>query len=192
MYRILPAVAVLALACIGCSPSLPSNPSEVSDGTVIRWLEEPSAYTSAHYLGLDGRIVLVVWSDIAGESSSNSTSSGGVVTLHGESTSKDGRKLVWRCDATADGAGTLTLDDREFDLAEGRIFLVSMADDSCKVQQLKRGTIATSTIDRKIREFAQEQEVAAFFSQKSREEDRPDAIPQGAPETEQGAGAQAP
>ena len=66
------------------------------------------------------------------------------------------------------GPGTRTLDDRKYDLAEGRIFLVSMADDSRKVQQLKRDTIATSTIDRKIREFAQEQEVAAFFWNRNR------------------------
>jgi hypothetical protein len=166
MYRNSLVAAVLIPSLIGCTPS---NPSEVSNGTIIGWLEEPSVNTSAHYMGLNGRIVLVVWSDVVGSSRSNSTSSAKGVTLNGDSTSKDDRKLVWKCDATADGAGTLTLGDSKYDLADGCIFLVSMRNGSSNIQQVSRETIATSTIARRVRELKREEEITAFFSQQAPE-----------------------
>jgi hypothetical protein len=71
------------------------------------------------------------------------------------------------CNASIDGTGTLPLGDTKCDLADGFVFLVSTKDGSSKVQQVKRETIATSTIDRKIRELAKEKEVTTFFSQQS-------------------------
>jgi hypothetical protein len=168
--------ALLIPPLIGCTP--PQSPA-VSNGTVLKILGDPSLQTSIEYVGLDDRIALIIWTDVVGSSNSSSTDSPGGISLRGELNSNDGRKLAWKCDASTDGTGTLTLSDTQYDLAEGFVFLVSTRDGLPKVQQVKRGTIAASTIDQKIRELAKEKEVTAFFSKQSTPEDRPNLNPEG-------------
>jgi hypothetical protein len=159
--------SLLTLSLFGCAPS---NSSGVSTGTILGSLGDLSAATSVDYMGLEDRIVLVMWSDVVGSSSSKSASSENGVTLHGESNSKDGRKLAWKCDAFAGGDGTLTLGDEKYDLVDGCIFLVSTRAGSLNVLQLSREAIATSDVTRSIRELAKENEITAFFSRQSPED----------------------
>ena len=167
MYHNMNLGCMLVLLLAGCMPP-PS--SALSEGRVLIYLGDPSVQTSVEYVGLDDRVVLVIWSDVAESSSSNSASTANGFTLNGESSSKDGRKLVWKCDVSADGAGTLTLNDKKYGLAEGCIFLVSARRASVNVQQLSRAPIVTSEIGQWIRKLAKEKEFTEFFSQQSPED----------------------
>jgi len=160
-YSALP-ILLLILLLIGC---VPSRSPAVNNGTVLVYLGDLSVQTSVEYLGLDERIVLVIWGDVVGDSSCSSTESPDGVTLHGELNSSDGRKLVWECDVSTEGAGTLMLEDTKYDLADGFLFLVSIKDGLFKIHQVNCERIATGNIGQRIREMAKEKEVAAFFSQ---------------------------
>ena len=166
MYRNMLFGCLLILPLIGCGT--PSS-SAVSDGTILTYLGDPSVQTSIEYVGLDNRIVLVIWSDVVGSSSSNSTSSVNGVILTGKFNSNDGRELAWKCEASADGGGILMLGGNEYDLADGYVFLVSAMESSFNVQQVRRKTTATSDIDRTVRELAKEKEITEFFSQQARD-----------------------
>jgi hypothetical protein len=144
---------------------MPPQSLAVSDGTILTYPDDGSAYISVQYVALDDRIVLLIWSDVAGSSASRSTSFPDGVTLCGESTSEDGREIAWECRASADGSGALTIGDATYDLANGFMFLVSSAQDGeITVEQKQLDTMAVTDIGPIVRELGQDKEITTFFS----------------------------
>jgi hypothetical protein len=124
-------VSVTLSACIaswGCKDSRwgggESNSSgSPSDGT-------PFNYTIQH-LTFEGRVYLVL---VADHCSGGGAGSG--PAARGQFHAVDGRNIGWSC-TTQDGtSGTLTLDGRQFDLAKGAVFVVSLKENKTSVEQL--------------------------------------------------------
>src|SRR5262249_20676639 len=112
----------------------------------------------------DGRMAVVVWTDVSSGSSSFlppiTTKAEGFV-FEGRHRGPDGRHIDCRC-ATKDGrTGAVTINDKTFELDQGALFLVSTISGETQVRQLKRemvkfageGLRDLSKIDPEIRDF---------------------------------------
>ncbi|HBI43585.1 MAG TPA: hypothetical protein DDY78_12150 [Planctomycetales bacterium] len=113
----------------------------------------------------DGRMAFVVWTDVSGGSSAMLppvTTKGEGFVFEGRHQGSDGRHIDCRC-ATKDGrAGTVTINDKTFDLAQGALFLVSTISGQTQVRQLERNTLKLKGED--LKELAKnDQEIRDFF-----------------------------
>lgn len=130
--RLLATVGALALAFgfCGCAPS--SRGWAVSSGSTSQ--REDGAmysYSTLHFARND-RIYLL----LATARGTGNTYRGGDGKYEGELLTKDGVKIAWSC-TTQDGqSGKVAIDNQEFDLTAGALFLVSTTDKSAHVQQL--------------------------------------------------------
>jgi len=114
----------------------------------------------------DGRIAVVVWTDVSSGGSSFlppiTTKAEGFV-FEGHHRGPDGRHIDCRC-ATKDGrAGAVTINDKTFDLAHGILFLVSTISGETQVRQLKRDTLKLE--GENLMDLAKnDQEIRNFFA----------------------------
>jgi hypothetical protein len=114
----------------------------------------------------DGRTVVTVWTDVSSGSSSLAprvaTRAEGFV-FEGHHRGPGGRYVDCRC-STPDGrTGTVTINDKTFDLADGALFLVSTQRGQTEVCQLKRDTLKLGPEG--LKDLARnDQEILDFFS----------------------------
>jgi hypothetical protein len=110
----------------------------------------------------DGRTAVVVWSDVASSTDySDGTMAGGSV-FNCYQSAANGR-VDCRCVSSDGRTGTVTINEKSFDLARGALFLVSTANGQTRVLQLNRDL---SQLDRShITDLAKnDQEISGFFS----------------------------
>lgn len=82
---------------------------------------------------------LMLWTDITGESGTNSSTSTSdpMFRQTGYAQAADGRRVEWQLE-TADGqTGTFKVGDQRFDFTQGTLFLIETAQGSPQVQQLQ-------------------------------------------------------
>ena len=114
----------------------------------------------------DGRTVFASWTDVSSGSSTlvprAATMAEGFV-FEGHHRGPDGRLVDCRC-STPDGCtGTVTINDRTFDLAHGALFLVSTQGGRTEVRQLRRDT--SKLAPEGLKDLARnDQEILDFFS----------------------------
>jgi hypothetical protein len=93
---------------------------------------------------VDGKqgLAILVWCDISGQAggSSGNSTSGGAGSAEYASTVRaaDGRQVAWTWLTPDNAGGKFTLNGTDYDLAEGRLFLVSTKDGKAVVRQLQR------------------------------------------------------
>lgn len=128
---------LVALLC-SCQPAPPSIPLVGTSGSRL-WSGPAGGVPgldSGHirYMGN----LLVIWAADASESGGGSTS--GKDGVHGDGflTLKNGRKVNYSFRLPDAKSGTLTLDGTEYDLANGRVFLVKPAGDKLEVKQIEK------------------------------------------------------
>jgi len=132
--RLLAVVGAFALAfgLCGCSASA-GRSWEVSNGSTSQ--RDDGAMYSYGSLALtrDSQVYFV----LATARGTGNSYAGGEGKYQGELHASDGVKIAWSC-TTQDGqSGRVAIDNQEFDLTAGAMFLVSTKDKSTHVQQLK-------------------------------------------------------
>ncbi len=129
---VLAAIAIgLAVASAGCTPKStpPSGTSILSNGVDFNFT----------YLHWDAGLAVILIDEVAGgrgSSGSGSTNSP-VYTMSGYA-GGGGKGYQWRLEATAGKTGTLRVDGRDYDLANGAVFVLKLKDDKLQIHQLKR------------------------------------------------------
>lgn len=144
-------------------------------GGVLTWDETGGSASSLP--GIDQATVyyessvLVVWSDFdkggGGRSGENSHGAEG----HGRLESRDHGAVEFHYEIKGSQAGMLTVNETDYNLAAGRLFLVSAADEQVAVKQLQRD-LRDLRFDRKsLQAFARgDSEIAAFFGGRASEQ----------------------
>lgn len=82
---------------------------------------------------------LMLWTDISGESGTNSSTSSSdpMFRQTGYAQAADGRRVEWQLE-TADGqTGSFKVGEQQFDFTQGTLFLIETAEGSPQVQQLQ-------------------------------------------------------
>ena len=95
--------------------------------------------TSVQYVSItpDGRISLVIWSDLNGGGGNNSESTlFGSTRCEGFFSSPDGRRIDWEWKAAKEKGGDFQINGMPHDLANGTLFLVSTKGGQVRVTQL--------------------------------------------------------
>jgi hypothetical protein len=101
--------------------------------------------TTVQYVGRGGGLLVVVWSDQSGKaaqseagSSTAFASSSGRTEWHSSVKARDGSAVQLKC-ATTDGkTWTVTVNDKEYRLEDGALFLVRTRGGPAKVSQVKQ------------------------------------------------------
>ena len=127
-------------------------------------------HTSAQYVstGRDGRIALLIWTDLTGQT--GSSADGGLfgATCNGYASSPDGRRVDWRWKAPKEKGGDFRINGTRYDLAGGTLFLVSTKGGQVRVTQLDADLSKVRTDGEGIETFAKNQpEVARFIAEAS-------------------------
>jgi hypothetical protein len=116
---------------VGCARSTVGSWGVTSGATSQRDDGVMYSYSALH-LARNGQIYTL----LATARGTGNTYRGGEGTFHGELHAEDGVKISWSC-TTKDGQnGKVIIDDQEFDLAAGALFLVSTSDKSAHVRQV--------------------------------------------------------
>ena len=124
--------------------------------------------TSVQYVSIsrDGRISLLIWSDLTGKG--GSSSEGGLFgsSAQGFFSSADGRRVDWKWKAPKEKGGDFQINGIPHDLANGTLFLVSTKGgqvrvtqldvDLSKVQSDKQGFEAFANTQPKVAQFIAE------------------------------------
>jgi hypothetical protein len=98
--------------------------------------------TSVLYVEFNDRLGLAVWCDF--QSTGDGSSGGGVRGLpnaaeySGRVQAADGRRVEWKWVTPDNASGPLALNGMDYDLARGRLFLVSTKGGKVEVRQLLR------------------------------------------------------
>lgn len=124
---------VLTMAC-GLSGCVPSSAGSwgVTNGSTSQREDGVTHSYSALSFSRNGQIYLL----LATARGTGNSYRGGEGKYQGELHGKDGVKIGWSC-TTKDGrSGKVVIDNQEFDLTAGALFLVSTSDKSAQVQQL--------------------------------------------------------
>jgi hypothetical protein len=82
-------------------------------------------------------LACVILIDFVGTEGFNHTSRGG----SGYHRANDGRKVEWQCETSDGKTGSVKINGRAYDLAQGSLFLVSTKGGDVRVLQLKRDTL---------------------------------------------------
>jgi hypothetical protein len=111
-------------------------------------------------------LVFVVLSDFdSGSSAGSDTGKPGVPTVfYGSQGNLDGQHVKWKC-VTADGkTGQITINAKEYDLAQGALFLVSSKGILIRVRQLQRDlSKVQSEVESLERWLRADEEVGRFY-----------------------------
>jgi hypothetical protein len=126
--------------------------------------------TTVHYvqLGPDGRIGLVVWSDLSGAGGQKSESDLFKSTTAGFVSSPDGRRVDWEWKGSREKSGDFQINGSAYDLANGTLFLVSTTRGQVQVTQLDVDLSNIKPGKQGLEAFANNQpKVAQFISEAS-------------------------
>jgi hypothetical protein len=109
-------------------------------------------------------VSFVVWSDLLNGSSSAGSASGQGASCEGRHSARDGRHFEYRAQTTDGKAGTVTIADVDYDLAEGSLFLVSARDGPPKVAQISFDLSALPKKSQALKELAKSNpQIRGFF-----------------------------
>jgi hypothetical protein len=107
----------------------------------------------------------VVWSDAVGGGSSGSSSTIGGMEGHGQFQLRDNRLVSFRFETKDGKTGPVTINEANYDLANGGLFLVSARGEQIRVKQLKRDLRDLKFEQQNLQAFARkDQEIMEFFS----------------------------
>jgi hypothetical protein len=124
-------IVILVLLSLGACQSKTPPGSDVFSNTVNE--------AGCTFLVWQEGLRLMLWTDITGESGTNSATSSGdpMFRQTGYAQAADGRRVEWQLE-TADGrTATLTIGDQRFDPAQGALFLIATAQGNLQIQQLQ-------------------------------------------------------
>ena len=132
--RLFVVVGALALTFGLCGCAAKSVKSSGSDFGVVDKNEDGVSYSYAtRYFSRNDRVYLL----LVAARGTGTGSRGGEGKVEGELHYKDGTDIAWSC-ATQDGeSGKVTIDNQEFELTAGALFLISTKGKFAHVQQLE-------------------------------------------------------
>ena len=130
----------------------------------------PIDETLAAYYAAGERVFLVVWHDLSrdlgpdGEGEGSLGFSSSLETdIEGDYRRSDGQSFDYTCHTTDGRSGTVTIDNKGYDLAAGNVFLVARRADGLHVTQLARNLVLTGTPEDLLTELARtDPEIRAF------------------------------
>jgi hypothetical protein len=123
---------VLASVMIGCTQS--QGPSwGTSSGTAFQTIDDAQFSYSTMTVTRDDHVCVV----LAAARGTGNHSSGGEGRFHGTIPVVDGVDVQWSCVIDEAQPGTVTINNRRFDLAEGQLFLVTAVHQYVEVKQIK-------------------------------------------------------
>lgn len=153
-----------AIVLNGCNPPAPS--AAKSSGLLTGRFGELSIDTRVEYGSYSNGVVsFIIWTDLtlSEESSGRSGDEG----YYGTLTSSAGHAIKWECTAEPQpvSTGTMTINDTEYQLAKGALFLVTIHDGSTVVKQLGRDMTDISGDRESFDKLAEDSVVNSFFQQ---------------------------
>jgi hypothetical protein len=110
-----------------------------------------------------GQPVILVWTDLAGETQDWADTSAGSVVFYGSVTSPQGRKLEWRLETVDRINGKVIINHGRYELSNGRVFLVTMGGERMNIRQLQRDLSDVSPNRAGLEAFAKEDPDVARF-----------------------------
>lgn len=129
-------VAMILIALLGCSRSLlPPPPSLPPSSHLTAGATAEIVGTYATYGQVQDHLAIVVWSDLEAVSASSGTS-GESASFKGVHRSDNSRSIRWFAEISGPMAGTIDINEMEFDLAKGRLLLATVVAGAPKVRQL--------------------------------------------------------
>jgi hypothetical protein len=170
MLQTINAILLASLLATGCTrPQNASVPDLGGASGAITW--SASVDNNKPVPGIDQASIyyagtaFVVWSDFDGGVGSNSSSDVHGVTGQGRMTSRDGRRIEFQF-ATKDGnTGPVTIDEAQYELKNGGLFLVSAHNGGLLVKQLERDLRELRFERASLEAFARnDPEIRSFFS----------------------------
>jgi hypothetical protein len=126
--------------------------------------------TSVQHVSIssDGRISLLVWSDLTGKGSSSSDGDLFGSSAEGFFSSADGRRIDWQWKAPKEKGGDFRINGIPHDLANGTLFLVSTKGGQVRVAQLDVDLSKVQSDRQGLETFAKTQpKVAQFIAEAS-------------------------
>lgn len=134
---ILLALVLIGMAAGGCAPMAAPPDADVIAGGV-------SGHAGVDFLHWDEGLAIMIWRDFVGESASSATSESAapgtapMYKLSGYAVSRDGNRFDWEV-RTSDGrTAQFWINGTSYDLAGGRLFIVSTKDGGAGIMQLHR------------------------------------------------------
>ncbi|HLU49577.1 MAG TPA: hypothetical protein VK116_15875 [Planctomycetota bacterium] len=163
---LLSSVAAVMLGSSSCGPSNapidlggPSGSrswSENLDGSPRRGIDEGALF----YLGS----TFMIWTDASRGIASRTAQDSSGVRCSGVTYGEGDRNLTFECTIDPDGRGRVVIDDRNFDLAAGRLFLVKTRSDRFESRQIDRDLKSMSFGAVVPKELAEkDEEIRTFF-----------------------------
>lgn len=129
---------LLAFVVGGCSPSPTAIPG-------CRCNDQVVGDTHVHYGTFRDVVVVVVWSDLGSPPARGWVNSGSGASVSSERaeysgtrTASDGRAVEWKAMTTDGKTGRVTINDKDYRLEEGAVFLVRTGDGPARVTQVKQ------------------------------------------------------
>ena len=161
------AITALLTLVVGCShQNEPNVPRKTGGGGTPPYLTTDRLLW-AEYGTWDDQMVFLMWVDLVGERGRSgsggrgSSSSPTGVRYQGSSRNAKGLDVEWQCDTSDGVTGSMKVNGAGYDLAKGRVFLVTVRADGTQVRQLERDlskvkvedTTAFSKTDAEIAKF---------------------------------------
>lgn len=123
---------VLSPVMIGCSQG--QGPSwGTSSGSEFQTIDDAQFSYSTMTVTRDDHVCVV----LAAARGTGNQSSGGEGRYHGTMPVVDGVDVQWSCVIDEEEPGTVTINNRRFDLAKGQLLLVTSVHQDVKVKQIK-------------------------------------------------------
>jgi hypothetical protein len=126
--------------------------------------------TSVQYVSIspDGRISLLIWSDLTAKAGSSSEGNLFGSSAEGFFSSADGRRVDWKWKAPKEKGGDFQINGTPYDLANGTLFLVSTKAGQVRVTQLDVDLSTVQPGKQGLEAFAKkEPRVAKFIAEAS-------------------------
>lgn len=160
--------SALVIATGGCrqpAPPAGAMPSARPNGGILWMATHPEALPGIDQgtLEIAGGEYAVWYDEAVGSSISNSSNQQGSQS-EGYVLKPDRSRITFRSRVAADGSGQVSLDGVEYNLASGRLFLVTTHGGKTRVKQLRRD-LSPLTIDREVlaKFAAEDEEMRLFF-----------------------------
>jgi hypothetical protein len=148
---------IIMITLAGCQfRSPPPQPSEVTG------LLGETTYT---FLQWKEGLNVMIWDDVKGARSSSTVDSvdGPIFQHEASAESLDGRLFGYRLETSDGKTAVFAIDDREYDLAKGTLFLVTTRGGRTSVQQLVRDLASVLPTQEGCEEFGRTDPVVATF-----------------------------
>src|SRR5436190_4652051 len=121
---------LLVPAFTGCKVITPPPPNRTAGNHVF-------GKTLGCYGILDGKVTVVVWFDVE-EGETFVGMEGNAAKFHGTATAPEGKKVTWHCITTDGKSGTVRIQDKDYEMTQGPLFLVAERGGPPQVRQLQR------------------------------------------------------